>query len=186
MFRRLKAPVDGAGLAAFRVLFGAVLVFSVVRFAAYGWIDELLVAPTYHFTYYGFDWVRPWPGAGMYVHFALMGLAALGILLGAWTRLSAALFFVTFTYVELIDKATYLNHYYFVSLVTLLLVFVPVARVWSLDAWRRARRGLEPEPVQLWCYALLRAQLAIVYFFAGFAKLNSDWLLRGEPMQTWL
>jgi vitamin K-dependent gamma-carboxylase len=186
MFRRLTEPVDGAGLAAFRALFGAVLLYSVVRFAAYGWIDELLLAPAYHFTYYGFDWVKPWPAAGMYLHFALMGLAALGILLGAWLRLSAALYFVTFTYVELIDKATYLNHYYFVTLMTLLLVFVPAARVGSVDAWRRARRGLEPAPVRLWSYALLRTQLAVVYLFAGFAKLNADWLLRGEPMRTWL
>jgi vitamin K-dependent gamma-carboxylase len=189
--RRLTEPVDGAGLAAFRALFGAVLLYSTVRFAAYGWIDELLIAPQYHFTYYGFDWVRPWPGWGMYLHFALMGLSALGILLGAWTRLSAALYFLTFTYVELIDKATYLNHYYFVSLMALLLVFVPVGRVGSIDAWRRARRAsveaaAQAAPVRLWSYALLRAQLALVYFFAGFAKLNGDWLVRGEPMRTWL
>jgi len=32
---------------------------------------------------------------------------------------------------------------------------------------------------------LLAARMAIVYFYGGLAKLNSDWL-RGEPMRTWL
>jgi hypothetical protein len=33
---------------------------------------------------------------------------------------------------------------------------------------------------------VLRAQLAVVYGFAGLAKLDADWLLRGEPLRTWL
>lgn len=32
----------------------------------------------------------------------------------------------------------------------------------------------------------LRAQVGLVYFFAGVAKLNPDWLLRAEPLRTWL
>jgi hypothetical protein len=33
---------------------------------------------------------------------------------------------------------------------------------------------------------MLRFQLGVVYTFAGIAKLNPDWLLRGEPLHTWL
>ena len=33
---------------------------------------------------------------------------------------------------------------------------------------------------------VLRAQVAVVYLMAGLAKLNHDWLVRGEPMATWL
>jgi hypothetical protein len=32
----------------------------------------------------------------------------------------------------------------------------------------------------------LRAQFGLVYFFGGVAKLNADWLLRAEPLSTWL
>ena len=56
--RCLDAPVDGAGLGAFRALFGGLMVLAVIRFAWLGWIDELYVAPTYHFTYLGFEWVQ--------------------------------------------------------------------------------------------------------------------------------
>ncbi len=183
---RCNSPRHGAGLGAFRLLFGALLCFSVARFWAYGWIDELYVQPSFHFTYFGFGWVRPWPGPGMYVHFAVMAAAALGLCVGLASRLCALVFCLTFTYAELIEKASYLNHYYFVSLVTLLLATMPSGADFSLDAWRRRRRGLPPVAVRAWCYWLLRAQLALLYFFAGFAKLNRDWLLAAEPLGTWL
>ncbi len=183
LWRALEAPEDPAGLAAFRVLLGTILTFSILRFWHKGWIEELYLAPPFHFTYLGFDWVRPWPGAGMYVHFALLGVAALGVLLGAYTRLCAAAFCLLFTYAELIDKATYLNHYYFVSLVTLLLVFLPSEAAWSWDAWRRGKARAH---VQRADYLVLRTQLGLVYFFAGFAKLQHDWLFEAQPLRIWL
>jgi hypothetical protein len=186
LLERLNAPCDAAGLAAFRVLFGALLCVSVLRFWAYGWIEELYLRPSFHFTYFGFEWVRPWPSWGMYAHFALMGAAALCLCIGAWSRLSALVFSVTFTYAELIEKASYLNHYYFVSLVTLLLAVMPSGASWSVDAWRRKRRGQASWAVRRWSYVLLQAQLGLLYFFAGFAKLNSDWLLSAQPLRTWL
>lgn len=183
----LDEPVDALGLAFFRIAFGVLMLAAVVRFVAYGWVHDLYIAPPFHFTYLGFDWVKPWPGSGLYFHFALMGLAALGIALGAFTRLSALVFFLTFTYAELIDKATYLNHYYLVSLIALLLCVLPSGAACSVDAWRQRRRGLEvPGRVGRWVYLLLRAQVGLVYFFAGFAKLNADWLLSAEPLRTWL
>jgi vitamin K-dependent gamma-carboxylase len=181
-----NCPRDGAGLGAFRALFGALLCFSVVRFWAYGWIEEIYVRPSFHFTFFGFGWVRPWPGPGMYLHFALMALAALSLAAGFRSRTSAAVFCLTFTYAELIEKASYLNHYYFVSLVTLLLAAMPCGASLSVDALWRHRRGRPPLVARAWCYGLLRTQLTLLYFFAGLAKLNADWLLSAEPLGTWL
>jgi len=59
--QRLERPVDGAGLAVFRILLGLVMAGSAVRFLAKGWVRELYVAPRFHFIYRGFEWVRPWP-----------------------------------------------------------------------------------------------------------------------------
>ena len=56
--RALEKPVDPAGLAAMRVLFGLTMAIATARFVAKGWVYELLVAPPYHFTYMGFDWVK--------------------------------------------------------------------------------------------------------------------------------
>jgi len=177
----IARPVDAAGLAAFRVAFGLLMFCAVVRFVVRGWVDELLLAPSFHFTYLGFDWVQPLPRALMYGHFALLGALALAVAAGFYTRASALAFAALFTYAELIDKTTYLNHYYFVSLIALLLAFVPSHALWSFDARRSSRSH-----VPFAGYLVLRVQVALVYAYAGLAKLNPDWLFRAEPLRTWL
>ncbi|MBT9392791.1 HTTM domain-containing protein [Hymenobacter sp. NST-14] len=183
-FSWLMRPVSAAPLVVFRVLFGGMMLASIGRFAAKGWITELYVAPRVFFPYYGFEWVKPAGAVGMPVVFGLMALGALGILLGAWYRWSAGLFFLTFTYVELLDKSNYLNHYYFVSVVAFLLIWVPANAQFSLDARRQPGRWRATVPQ--WAGLLLRTQLGLVYFFAGVAKLNPDWLLEAMPLRLWL
>ena len=133
-------PVSPYSAAAFRIVFGLLVLVAVVRFAANGWISQLYVDPAYHFSYYGFGWVQPWPAWGMYLHFALLGLASLGVMLGYRYRLSIVAFFLLFTYVQLIDRTTYLNHYYLVSLLSLVMIFLPLNRVASLDSRRSVER----------------------------------------------
>ena len=71
------------------------------------------------------------------IHFILL-FASLGMVLGYRYRISAMLVFLSFTYTELIDLSYYLNHYYFVSLVCFLALFVPANRALSLDVrWGR-------------------------------------------------
>ena len=177
-------PVDGASVAIFRIGLGAVGLLLVWRFFARGWIDSLFIEPGFHFPYPGFEWVRVWPGWGMYAHFALMGVAALGVLLGYRVRLSAALFALLLAYVELIDRSLYLNHYYWAVLAAGLLVFLPVDRAYAIAGTRS--RAERPTVVPIWVVWLLRFQVGMVYFFSGMAKVNGDWLLRGEPLATWL
>ena len=177
------APAESA--AAFRIIFGVIGLIAVVRFAANGWISDLYIEPAHHFSYYGFGWVQPWPGWGMYLHFALLALASLGVALGYRYRLSIIAFFLLFTYVELIDRTTYLNHYYLVSALSFVMVFLPLHRVASLDARRKAECKYAPAIPRgvLW---LLMAQIGLVYLFAGLAKLNPDWLFHAQPLRIWL
>jgi len=176
--------VSIASLVTFRVLFGLMMLFSIVRFAAKGWIKTLYIDPVYFFTYYGFDWVKPLGNPGMHWLFAFMGIAALGIMLGAFYRISATLFFLTFTYVELIDKSNYLNHYYFVSLVAFLMIFLPAHTNFSIDVWRKP--SIKKEKIVAWLRWVIPLQLAFVYFFAGLAKLNPEWLFEALPLKIWL
>ena len=177
----LAAPVDGAGLAGVRILVGLVGLWQTLRFVASGWVATQWLEPSFHFTWAGFDWVRPLPGAGMYALLAAQGLAAAALALGWRTRAAAAVFALAFTYGDLVDKALYLNHHYLLSLLALLFVFLPAGAALSLDARRRGER-LVPRGA----YLLLRAQVACVYAFAGLAKLDADWLLAAEPLRTWL
>src|SRR5262245_45298530 len=73
----LLSPVDIASLVFFRVGFGALAAYWAWDYLTSGRVQYYYVQPRFHFTYYLFDWVRPWHGAGMYAHF--VGLAILGL-----------------------------------------------------------------------------------------------------------
>ena len=180
----LARPVDPLSLVVFRFAFGFVLLFGAVRFVANGWVESQLIAPDFHFTYPFFSWVRPLPDHVLYGVFAAQIACAALIAAGWHYRFACVCFFVAFTYVELIDQATYLNHYYFVSLVALLLALLPLHRWGSIDA-RRSREKAEPFAPR-WVPFALQLQIAVVYFFAGLAKLNPDWLFRAQPLRVWL
>jgi len=180
----MATKVSIHSLAVFRILFGLLMTAAMLRFMANGWVDELFLQPKYHFPYPSFEWIRPWPGDWMHWHVAATAACAFGIALGFHYRVCCVLFFLGFTYLELIDRTTYLNHYYLVSLVAGLLVFMPAHRKWSLDAARNPSLRLDFIPA--WPVNLLRFQFAIVYLFAGIAKLNADWLLDAQPLRIWL
>ena len=179
-----SVPVDGSSAAVFRVLFGALSFITVVRFFTNGWIDALYVEPSYHFKYLGFAWVHPWPSWGMDLHFFVLGVLALFIAAGFKYRISTILFLFGFLYIELLDAITYLNHYYWLSLTSALIIFMPLNRMWSVDAWLRP--SMRSDTVPAWVIWLLRAQLGVVYLFGGIAKINSDWLFNALPMKIWL
>ena len=183
-WRIIDQPVSIAPLAIFRIFFGAVMLVSIGRFVWNGWVAELYLKPSFHFSYYGFEWVQAFGPWGMYGLFILMALSALLVMLGLFYRLGAIAFFLSFTYVELIDKTYYLNHYYFISLVSFILIALPAHRYLSLDVLRNP--ALKTLQVPAWTLNLIRAQLGIVYLSAGISKLNPDWLFRAMPMRTWL
>lgn len=182
LLARLFAPTDIASLVFFRISFGLILLLSVIRYFTNGWIEDY-IDPEVQFTYYGFGWVKPWPGWGMYAHFAVMGLAALGVTLGLFYRLSALVCFLTFTYHFLLEQSDYLNHYYLMCLFAFLMIFVPAHRALSLDCWRKPHLRSDDAPA--WARTLLLAQISIVYLYAGIAKLNAEWL-SAAPVSVWL
>jgi hypothetical protein len=104
-------------------------------------------------------------------------------MVGLFYRVSTTLFFLGFTYIFLLDKTNYLNHFYLISLISLIMIFVPAHRAFSLDALLRPKIRSGSAPT--WSLWLLRAQLGIAYFYGGIAKLNGDWL-HGVPMRMWL
>ena len=180
----LFKPVDISFLVFFRILFGGILLWEVYRYFTYGWISRYYVEPAVNFTYYGFSWVTPWPGRGMYIHFVVLGLAAACVMVGFLYRIAAPVFFLAFTYFFLLDQTRYLNHFYLVCLISFLMCFLPAERAFSVDAL--LRRKIRSDVVPAWTLWLLRAQVGIPYFYGGIAKLNSDWIRGGEPMRTWL
>jgi hypothetical protein len=180
----LNESISIAPLIIFRIAFGTLMFVSIARFMLKGWVYNMYILPKMFFPYYGFEWVKPMPALGMYVIFALLLLSSLGILAGAFYRFSAILFFVLFTYVELLDKTNYLNHYYFISLISFLLMFVPAGKNFSVDNKLFKRPELTDMP--RFFVLIIQLQLFTVYFFAGIAKINYAWLVEAQPLKIWL
>lgn len=165
----LGQPLAGDSLRALRLVVGLVLAVALARFWARGWIDALLLAPTHRFSYLGFGWVAPLPRPAMHALFAALIALALGLAADRRPRICAALLGVGLAYVELIDKTIYLNHHVLLVLLCGLLALLPVGR-----------------RVPAWAVWAARAQLGLVYCFAGVAKLQADWLIDAQPMAIWL
>lgn len=173
-----------APLTTFRIVFGAMMLFSTLRFWALGWIKNHFIDAKTTFKYYGFEWVELLSPNWMYAIHVVMVLASVGVMLGFLYRISAILLFLTFTYCQLIDLTYYLNHYYFVAIACLFMVFVPANRAFSLDIrWL----GVKPiTHVSAWAINIFKLQIAIVYIFAGLAKINFTWLMEALPLKIWL
>ncbi|MHA3789500.1 HTTM domain-containing protein [Flavobacterium hauense] len=179
----LNSYTNASTLAFFRVVFGFMMLLGLIRFAFNGWIDKFYIQPSFHFTYYGFSWVKPF-GIYTYALFIICALAAIGVTISYKYRISAITFFLSFTYIELMDKTTYLNHYYFVSVISFVMIFLPAGNYFSVDTYKNPQRLFGRIP--RWTTDIIKLLLAIVYFYAGLAKLNSDWLVNAMPLKIWL
>lgn len=175
---KLTVPTSPFLLGAFRVLFACLALYSAIRFWAKGWIEQLYISPEHHFKFFGFSWVQlPESTTAVYLLFSVMITSAIGMLLGKYFRLFASAYFLLFTYFELIDATYYLNHYYFISLLALLVIFLPMNNALIIG-----KSKAKKHPFLF--VAALRLLVGAVYFYAGIAKINTDWLA-GEPLNTW-
>lgn len=179
----LQKYTSAAPLAIFRAIFGLMLVISTARFLALGWVKELYINPQFFFSFYGFGFVKPL-GEWTYLLFAACGISALLVAIGWYYRQASIVLFLSFTYIELMDKSTYLNHYYFVSLLCFLLIFLPANTMFSVDA--RRNEAMRAGEIPAWCIDCVRVLVCMLYFYAGIAKLNSDWLVEALPLKIWL
>lgn len=180
----LRKEAGIAPLVTFRILFGALMALGMMRFWWSGWVDRLFKQPDFFFKYYGFEWVQIPEGIWIYLLVGISIVSALGIALGLFYRISAVLFFLSFTYIELLDATNYLNHYYLVVLFSAILIFLPANRKFSLDVKWRGLREIDFVPAI--SIDIIKVQMVVVYTFAGIAKLNPDWLFHAMPLKIWL
>jgi len=178
----LYKPIDISWLIFLRLFFGGIMIWEASRYLQRDWIYRYFINPVFHFKYYGFSWVHPWPGDGMVWHFWALGFLAALIFIGAFYRIATILFFVAFSYIFLIDQATYLNHFYLVMIISALMCVLPAHHYCSVDAWLRPK--LRSKTVPNWTQFAARFQLEIILLFSGFVKINYDWL-HLQPLTMW-
>lgn len=183
---RMAKPVDNAYLACIRFTFGMLLAWLLLRFI---WADiprTMFIDPEFHFSYRWFEWISPPAGAGMYVLLFVLLICAVCIAIGLAYRVAIWVFFVGWTYFFLMEPAYYLNHFYMVGLLAFLLGVMPAHAAGSIDALLRPKLRATTAPA--WTIWAIRAQIGIVYFFAGVTKLHPDWLsgdVLGTAIDSW-
>lgn len=183
VFRAAFRNIDGASAVFFRIVFGLIMANWAWDYLTLGIVTRIYVEPKFHFTYYLFDWVAPWPGNGMYVHFLGLCLLAVSITCGFFYRVSALAFAIGFSYVFLLERTNYQNHYYLIVLISWWLPWLPLHHNVSIDAWLWPNKRSEVIPA--WALWVLQFHVGLPYLFGGIAKLNADWLL-GEPLSQML
>ncbi len=196
-FKRLLAkPVDGGSLALLRIAVGLVMVleaYSLCRPSpgVMGLIplEVFYTRADIHLTfpYAFFQWLPLLPAHWIYLIVGLMALAGVTMAWGFCHRVSTTTVFLTWGYLYAVEstRTYWMSYYYLELLITFLLIWMPAARRYSVDAWL-ARSRNPARTVPYWTIFLLRGQLLITYFYAGVAKINSDWLLQLEPVRYYL
>src|SRR5690242_13736768 len=192
----LARPVNGTSLAIFRVAVGVVMALEAISLcfpsaSTFGKtpLEVFYTGPNVKFTfpYEGFQWVPMLPAHWIYGIVALQVVAGIAMAAGLCYRASSAMVFLAWAYLYVVEstRTYWMSHHYLELLTAFLMIWMPAARRYSLDAWF-ARGSIPLKTVPNWTLLLLRGQLVVSYFYAGVAKVNADWLLDGEPVRYFL
>ncbi|XP_039570819.1 vitamin K-dependent gamma-carboxylase isoform X3 [Passer montanus] len=172
--RLLHRPQDPAALGAFRAAFGLLMALDVPQERGLGHLDQRYLDGLEVCRFPLLPFLAPLPLDWMYLLYTVMFLGALGIMLGCCYRLSCVAFLCPYWYLLLLDKTSWNNHSYLYGLLGFQLALLGADRYGSVDGLFRPQKRNAHVP--LWNYALLRAQVFIVYFIAGLKKLDADWV----------
>jgi len=174
LHQKVQEPTDVASLVMLRIVFGLLMFIDIVRYFHIGWVSEIYAKPKFHFQYEWFWWLVPLPENFMYMLFVLLGIFSILITLGLFYRLASTLFFLGYTYIFLLERTTYNNHYYLICLISFFLALAPLHKSWSLDVIRGSVQHTDRFPA-IWLW-LFRFHMGLVYFYGGIAKFDPDWL----------
>ena len=170
----LSENIDNSGLVIFRILLGLLIVAESFGAILLGWVEAIFIQSKFTFNFIGFDFLQFLHGEKMYAYFFIMGIFGLLITLGLFYRFAMLVFTFMWTAVYLIQKESFNNHYYFLILICIIMIFLPANGKLSLDAkfFPKIRQSKIPR----WMPYMLLFQVAILYFYAAIAKLYPDWL----------
>eukprot|EP01129_Flabellula_baltica_P012223 TRINITY_DN5487_c0_g1_i1.p1 TRINITY_DN5487_c0_g1~~TRINITY_DN5487_c0_g1_i1.p1 ORF type:complete len:498 (-),score=62.32 TRINITY_DN5487_c0_g1_i1:11-1504(-) len=180
----LFSTVSGQSLGVLRILIGFCLLDTALKFLIndFDKIKKLSHLRIY-FKFWGFEFVQPMEDVYMKAMIVLMVVLSVFIIVGLLYHLCMFMYGVCFAYIFYLEMTVYLNHYYLMWLMCIVLSFMPLNACFSLDRFIFQRKD---DGVYYISYFMIRVEMAIVYFYAGVAKMNIDWLIRGEPLAHWL
>ncbi len=178
----LGTEVDNSPLVLFRMIFGFLAAAESFGAIATGWVHKTFIEPEFTFTVIGFEWLQPLEGDGMIYYFAIMGVAALGIMIGLFYRASTFIFLGMWTMVYMMQKTHYNNHYYLLVLLSVAMLLLPAHKSRSLDS--HFGFTVPANTCARACHYFFIIQILIVYVYASIHKVHLDWL-EARPISIW-
>ncbi|MFT5858530.1 MAG: vitamin K-dependent gamma-carboxylase [Flavobacteriaceae bacterium] len=163
----LNQPKSPHGLALFRILFGVILLWDLLRIKDIKLIESFY--PRGVMFPYEFIDLPLIELESMNVLMGLLILSAVLITVGLFYRFAMLFFALGFSYFFFLDQVLYNNHLYLICLVSFMMVFMPADAALSVS--KKRHRSKIPQ----WNYRLLQFQLIAVFFFGAIAKLNPYW-----------
>ena len=146
------------------------------------YIVDVLTKSSFFVNFDLFEWVEIMSAGKMDMLFTIMLIACVMVTVGLFFRISMVVIFFGWTYVFLLCKGHYNNHYYFYCLLSFLLIFTDADKWGSIKSFFKPQRRIL---IPYWQVFLLIIQVIIVYFYGAMSKLEDDWMA-GYPMRIWL
>lgn len=172
--RFLFKHIDNSALIVFRIIFGLLIFLESVGAIFTGWVKRTLIDPEFTFSFIGFEWLQPLPGNWMYGYYAIMGVFGFCVMVGYKYRFSIIAFTILWTATYLMQKASYNNHYYFLCLISVVMIFLPANTCYSVDA--KQNPHIKSNSMPRWSALILMFHIFLVYTYGSIAKLYPDWL----------
>lgn len=166
--------IDNSALIIFRVIFGFLILAQSWGSILTGYVSEKIIPAKFTFNFIGLDFIQPPPGNWAYVFFIVMGVFAIGVMIGYKYKWSMTLFTLFWAWFYFMQKANYNNHYYLLLLLCFFMIFVPANRYFAVDTKGHPDRTRIHMPNWVRLFVLL--QMGIVYTYAAIAKIYPDWL----------
>lgn len=163
--------IDASGLALFRIVYSTILAAEVFQYFRFR-----------HLVFDVIPFLEPYELNMFYP--LLLWLASLICLIAGFRTKTAAVanYVLTVTLLSSLYTFNYHVHLAYLGL-NILLMILPVSRVWSVDSWLETRRSpneVRDRSVNVFAYYLpIYVGLGLVYFDSIFYKFSSDMWLKG-------
>lgn len=174
MNKFLFKHIDNSSLIVFRILFGALIFLESIGAIVTGWIRRTLIEPEFTFNFIGFDFLQAIQGDWMYAHYIIMGICGIFVMVGYKYRISMLSFTLLWAVTYLMQKSSYNNHYYFLMILSAVMVILPAHKYASIDV--KQNPSIKRMSMSNWCRWVFIIQLFILYTYASIAKMYPDWL----------
>jgi vitamin K-dependent gamma-carboxylase len=173
---KLFEPIDAITTAVFLRLFGFIIIVQSISYARYNFIEQGILAPKFLFSFDFFGFVQPLSAQLMKLMLFIIFSSGVLLMLNKLVKLALVGFLICFSYFFLLDKSYYNNHFY---------LFILIGFIFLFYNEKPTNTG-NKKVIPYWFLLLLQIQIVIVYFYGGLAKLNSDWLIRQQPLRILL